>query len=169
MRFLSDEALLAQCRVDHYRGSGPGGQKRNKTSNAVRLHHDPSGIMVTGTECRSTELNALHALRRLRVKLAADVREPIDLMTFAPPDWFLSIRQDKRIAVSHRHEFYAAAGGLALDLLKALAGNPAAVAANLGVSTTAVIRLLAAEHLWWESANRIRAESGQKPLTARGK
>jgi len=166
-RFLSDDALLSQCRVDHYRGSGPGGQKRNKTSNAVRIHHDPSGVIVTATESRSTELNALHAIRRLRVKLSADVREPIDLTTFSPPDWFLSIRQDNRIAISHRHEYYAAAGGLALDLLKATGGNPASVAANLGVSTTAVIKLLQAEHAWWTVANQIRADNAMKPLTAR--
>ncbi len=125
--------------------------------------------MVTGTECRSTELNALHALRRLRVKLAADIREPVDLPTFTPPDWFLTIRQETRIAVSHRHEFYAAAGGLALDLLQATGGSPSAVAANLGVTTTALVKLLEMEHAWWESANRIRAECGQKPLTPRRK
>lgn len=167
-RFLSDDALLAQCRVDHYRGSGPGGQKRNKTSNAVRIHHDPSGVIVTGTEDRSTELNKLHAIRRLRVKLSADVREPIDLTTFSPPDWFLSIRSGNQIAVSHRHEFYAAAGGLALDLLKAVGGNPSSVAANLGVSTTAVIKLLQGEHAWWQAANQIRADFSLKVVRSIG-
>lgn len=166
-RFHNDDQLLAECRVDHYRGSGPGGQKRNKTSNAVRLLHQPSGVMVTATESRSTELNALHAIRRLRVKLAADLREPVDLTTFEPPDWFLSIRTGTAIAVSHRHDYYAAVGGLALDLLKATGGNPASVAANLGVSTTAVIKLLEAEHAWWTAANAIRAANSQKPLTPR--
>jgi RF-1 domain len=166
-RFLTDAALLTQCRVDHYRGSGPGGQKRNKTSNAVRIVHVASGVLVTATECRSTELNTLHAIRRLRVKMAADLREPIALETFAPPDWFLTIRAGNRIAVSHRHDLYGAAGGLALDLLKATAGSPSAVAANLGVTTTAVIKLLGDEHAWWMAANQIRAETGKKPLTAK--
>src|SRR5207248_2974059 len=50
---LANHALLADCRFDIARGSGPGGQKRNKTSNAVRLTHLPTGIHVTATESRS--------------------------------------------------------------------------------------------------------------------
>src|SRR4051794_1433885 len=142
LRLLNDDALLAQCRWDHFRGSGPGGQKRNKTSNAVRLVHEPTGIAVTATESRSLAENKLWALRRLRIKLAADSREPIDLVNFEPPDWFCSIRNNHRIEASHRHPLYAAAAGLTLDLFAALSGNPAAVAVNLGVSTTVVVRLL---------------------------
>src|SRR3989440_12503811 len=91
LRLLSDETLLAQCRWDQDRGSGPGGQKRNKTSNAGRLPHEPTGVAVTATESRSLSVNKLYALRRLRLKLAAALREPVDLPTFAPPDWFLSV------------------------------------------------------------------------------
>jgi hypothetical protein len=167
-RLLNDDALLAECREDHYRGSGPGGQKRNKTSNGVRLVHEPTGTLVTATESRSLKENRVHAIRRLRLKLAADVREPIDLADFSPPDWFVSIRHEKRIDASHRNPLHAAAGGLALDLLAALNGNPAAVAVNLGVSTTAVIKLLEDEPLFWAAANRIRAELGLGSLTHRG-
>ena len=166
-RLLTDDALLAQSRWDQYRGSGPGGQKRNKTSNTVRLTHMPTGTAVTAGESRSLSENKLRALRRLRLKLAADLREPVDLATFQPPDWFLSVRRQNHIEASHRHPLYAAAGGLVLDLLAALGGNPAAVAVNLGVSTTAVVKLLEGEPVLWTAANRIRGEAGMTPLTHR--
>jgi hypothetical protein len=166
-RLLSDDALLGESRWDQFRGSGPGGQKRNKTSNAVRLTHGPTGVSVTAGESRSLSENKLHALRRLRLKLAAELREPVDLATFEPPDWFLSIRRNNRIDASHRHPLYAAAGGLVLDLLAALGGNPAAVGVNLGVCTTAVVKLLENEPVLWTAANRIRAEAGMQPLAHR--
>ncbi len=167
-RLLTDEALLAQSREDHYRGSGPGGQKRNKTSNGVRLVHEPTGIIVTATEARSLKENRVHAMSRLRLKLATDVREPVDLTTFTPPEWFLSVRHGTRFEVSHHHPLFTPTAGLVLDLLAALAGNPAAVAANLGVSTTAVIKLLDGQPQLWTTANRIRADVGMGPLTHRG-
>lgn len=167
-RFLADKALLKQCRVDHYRGSGPGGQKRNKTSNAVRIVHLPTGVAATATEARSTAENMLRAVRRLRVELAAQVREEIDLAKFEPPDWLLSIRRERKIEASHRHVYYAATGGLLLDLMKALAGNPAAVGINLGISTTTVVKFLEQEHQWWAAANEIRAGVGLAGLVKRG-
>ncbi len=165
-RFMSDDRLLAQCRVDHYRGSGPGGQKRNKTSNGVRLAHKPTGILATATESRSLKQNHLYCLRRMRVKLAAEIREPIDSVRFEVPDWFLSIRHERKINISHRHEFYAPAAGLMLDLL-AMGGNPASVAISLGVTTSVVINLLQNETAFWAAANAIRKKLGLNPLQSR--
>jgi hypothetical protein len=166
-RLLSDDALLAECRWDTFRSGGPGGQARQKTSNGVRLVHGPTGTAVTATEYRSLAVNKLHAIRRLRLKLATDLREPVDLQRFEPPTWFLTIRRETRIEASDHHPLYAAAAGLVLDLLAVLGGNPAAVAINLGVSTTAVIKLLEAEPQLWAAANHIRADAGQPPLTHR--
>jgi hypothetical protein len=42
---LSERDLLAQCKVDTFRASGPGGQHRNKTESAVRLRHLPTGLV----------------------------------------------------------------------------------------------------------------------------
>src|SRR5262245_46387045 len=83
---LTDEQLLAQCEVDTYRASGPGGQKRNKTSSAVRLRHPPSGIMVIAEESRSQHENKAKALKRLRRALFLQLREPITPETLALAD-----------------------------------------------------------------------------------
>src|SRR6478672_12104952 len=74
---LSDGQLLAQCEVDTYRASGPGGQKRNKTSSAVRLRHPPSGLIVIAEESRSQHENRARALRRMRQALYLKVRDEL--------------------------------------------------------------------------------------------
>src|SRR5262249_41186565 len=74
---LSDAQLLAQCEVDTYRASGPGGQKRNKTSSAVRLRHPPSGLLVIAEESRSQHENRDRALRRLRRALYLRLRDEL--------------------------------------------------------------------------------------------
>ncbi|BFZ18546.1 hypothetical protein BsWGS_21584 [Bradybaena similaris] len=51
------------------RGSGPGGQAVNKTSNCVVLKHKPSGIVVKCHETRSLEDNRKLARQKLEEKL----------------------------------------------------------------------------------------------------
>lgn len=64
-----DETLLAACDVEFTRGSGPGGQHRNKTESAVRLRHRPTGLVAQASERRSQSQNLGVALARLRVLL----------------------------------------------------------------------------------------------------
>jgi len=71
---LPDDKLLAECSVETYRASGPGGQHRNKTESAVRLTHRPTGVVVTATERRSQHENRRHAVNRLRKAIALEVR-----------------------------------------------------------------------------------------------
>lgn len=51
------------------RGSGPGGQHRNKVETGVRLHHPSSGITITATAARSQKRNKELAMSRLIEKL----------------------------------------------------------------------------------------------------
>lgn len=50
-------------------GSGPGGQKTNKTSNVVRLKHAPSGFQIRFGETRSREDNRWLARRALAERI----------------------------------------------------------------------------------------------------
>src|SRR6478752_2320410 len=74
---LSEDQLLAQCEVDMYRASGPGGQKRNKTSSAVRLRHTPTGLIVIAEESRSQHENKAKALKRLWRALFLELRDQL--------------------------------------------------------------------------------------------
>lgn len=51
------------------KGSGPGGQKINKTSSAVQLKHLPTGVVVKSQETRSREQNRKNARRILGERL----------------------------------------------------------------------------------------------------
>src|SRR6478736_7040226 len=80
----SDDALIAQCEVDRYRASGPGGQHRNKTESAVRLRHRLTGVTAIGEDSRSQAENKVHAVRRLRSAIALQVREPVQIDGWRP-------------------------------------------------------------------------------------
>lgn len=69
MRPLDREALSGEVEVSTFRGSGPGGQHRNKTETAVRLRHLPTGITVISTKHRSQWRNREAAWERLLERL----------------------------------------------------------------------------------------------------
>jgi len=62
--------LSRECRIEFFRASGPGGQRRNKVETGVRIVHIPTGLRARASERRSQARNRAEALRRLAARLA---------------------------------------------------------------------------------------------------
>ena len=162
---LSDAQLLVQCEVDTYRASGPGGQKRNKTSSAVRLRHPPTGLLVIAEESRSQHENKAKALRRLRRAVFLHLRDelpPGDAT--GHPDLAPARGPDGRLVLAPKDPRFWPAAGVVLDVLQQSQAQVSTAADRVGVSTAHLIDFLLADPKLWQEANRIRVECGQKPL-----
>jgi RF-1 domain len=167
---LTDQQLLAQCAVDTYRASGPGGQKRNKTSSAVRIRHPPSGLIVIAEESRSQHENRIKALQRLRQAFYLKIRTPLAPEELAPEK--LSIREGYkgarnnagRLDLGKRDARFWPAAGVVLDVLDASAARVSDAAKALGISTANLLAFLQTSPKLWEQANILRVRFGHKPL-----
>jgi hypothetical protein len=161
---LDDQQLLRDCRVETYRASGPGGQKRNKTSSAVRITHSPSGVSAVGTESRSQHDNRRSALTRLRVELALAIRrEPAE----ARPAWWNQITAASgRLSVSTRSSHFAPAIAIIFDALDASAGSLPDAAALLGTTTSNLIDTCAKDPQVWAALQRLRQHHGRPTLVS---
>lgn len=64
-----DTVRKSDLRIDYYRGSGAGGQHRNKTDSACRITHLPTGLVGQSENSKHQRQNRTLAFRRLCAKL----------------------------------------------------------------------------------------------------
>jgi hypothetical protein len=159
-----DEKLLAECRMEFLRSSGPGGQHRNKTESAVRLTHLASGVVATATERRNQHENRRHAMARLRKALAMEVRCAVGSDESPSGNLRTVLTDPAWPRVSQRSDAYLPAAARVLDGLAAGEAKVSDVAARLGVSTASLVKFLSLDDDLWQAANRIRQRFGQKGL-----
>lgn len=72
----------SQLEITFSRGSGKGGQKRNKTSTKCRMVHIPTGIAVECDETRSSHQNRKIAFNKLAAQLIPLMKKQIKLVRF---------------------------------------------------------------------------------------
>ena len=170
---LDDKALLAQCSTKIHRSSGPGGQHRNKVSTACRLHHSPTGISATGNDSRSQALNRRNALKRLRMKIACQVRRPVAPQSPAVPAvataCLFSPRKgpsgaELRLQVGRKDHRFWQVGQFLLDLLDANQGRLAEAARALGIGTSNFISVLKEDRHLLAAAQDLRKRFGAGPI-----
>jgi hypothetical protein len=161
---LADAKLLAHCRVETFIASGPGGQKRNKTSAAIRITHLATSISATAADSRSQRENRIHALRNLRHKLAMEIRHDLDPLAYAPPKW---LAEYPGLHMNAKNPRYPALLAEVLDLLEAMQWSISQAAARLGVGTSALMRFLRDDPALWAEVNRKRISLGLPALRPR--
>ena len=162
---LADDALVRECDVGHYRASGPGGQKRNKTSSAVRLRHRPTGIAVTAAEDRSQAVNKIRAIRRLRQAIALQLRSTVDPDLYTPSELLATcVGADGELRVARRDHRYWLVVREILDVLAASEMRASDAAKRVGVTTSHLVKFLQKDPKLWERVNQMRAAAGVKPL-----
>lgn len=167
---LPDEELFALCRRENTRGSGPGGQHRNRVATAVRLTHTATGLMGQASERRSQKENAVKALFRLRLNLALDYRSPLKDEDFAipyqPGPWWTSRLRGQKIRINPEHRDFPSALAEVLDLLAFHQDDLPKTAEWLGVSTSQLIKFLATEPRALGSLNQRLQSAGRRTYRA---
>jgi hypothetical protein len=154
---LDNAALLKDCHQERYRASGPGGQRRNKVETAIRLHHRPSGLTAQAEESRSLEENRTRAIRRLRERMALELRAPLDLDVPHPAPEFVELRGPRGgLSVNQRNRAYPIVVATVLDALEAAEGSYAKAARALGLTTSQVLRFLHSDPQVWRAVEQAR-------------
>ena len=164
---LADPALLAQCEMDRLRGSGPGGQKRNKTESSVRLRHVATGLSALAGESRSQHENKARALRRLRERIAFDLREPVDLDDYQPPAALVALVEQEPIRKSEnwlRGPAYLCAVGHLVDLYQAVGCSLPESARRLGIAGARLDKVARADDRLMRKLGELRNAQRTRPV-----
>ncbi len=160
---FSEEQLLADCEIKRTRGSGPGGQHRNKVETAIVITHRPTGTTSHASERRSQLANRSVAVERLRISLAIHCRSDVSA-TRQPGERWASRTKSGKISVSQSHFDFAALLAEAMDFITSEEFNVSQAAKRLNVSTSQLIRFLKVEPNAFQFVNSQRQKREQHRL-----
>lgn len=172
---LPEDELLAQCEIGRGRTSGPGGQHRNKVQSQVKLTHQPTGIGAQAGERRSVRENRPVAVRRLRLRLATELRCAVPLGEIGSECWRSRVRRQRtargatassggRLEISARHWDFPSLLAEALDVLADGHWDLHKAAIRLEVSSSQIVKLLKSHPPAIALLNAARARRGEREL-----
>ncbi len=147
----SSEKLLKDCKITNFKASGKGGQKRNKTSSAVRINHIPTNIIVTNSSSRSQHENKGLAIKKLRYQIALNLRSEIDIKI-------------ENIEMSLRNPQYYLWVAFVLDILFNVDFDVNCLAKKINLSTSKILKLLHRDTILWQKINLERKKIGLREL-----
>lgn len=161
---LAEPELLKDCQTKTGRRGGPGGQHRNKVETAVVITHLPSGIAAEANERRSQAENLKVAIRRLRLKLACEVRDSEIVAEKLPTALWKQRLKAGRLKINPQHDDYPSLVAEALDAIAMLGGDVRAAAELLRTSQSQICKLLREHHPALSAMNKIREANLRAPL-----
>ena len=150
---MDDTALSAECLLDFHKASGNGGQHVNKTSSAVRIKHEKSGMESVCAEHRSQHDNRRCALEYLRHRIALNIRRPAD------PEFKIG-----EPPVSMKNPVYPLWMAKLLDVFAESEFNPRQTAEKCGTGSTKLIKLFYRDSSLWQHVQNMRVSAGLSPL-----
>jgi len=154
---MDDDTLCRYCTFEFFKGSGPGGQHRNKVSSAVRVKLEALGLAAEDCSERTQHRNRSRALEKLRRAIVISIRKPLAGAAGGGEDDASSGIPFECSIRNPRYHLFAA---LLLDRLEASGFDQRQVAEIYGVSPTALIRKTAADPVLWTWCQQRRRELG---------
>ena len=143
---MDDEELVRYCRLEFFKATGNGGQKRNKTSSAVRVTLEEYSITAEDCSERSQHRNRATALVKLRKRLAYAVRRE-----YIPPE---------QTVCSLENKMYPLFLAKLLDLLDSCAWDYRRAAETFGVTATSLLKMIARDSEFFIYYNNMRKSAG---------
>jgi len=148
---ITDDELVRLCEFIPFKATGRGGQKKNKSSSAVRLVHKPTDIAVTASKSRCQHTNRKMALNKLRYHIAFEVRcdtsPELTTMEMSPNNKKFYLWVAFIFDLLHRHHFAVSNCAKEID-----------------ISTSRLIKLLARDDTVWQQVNSQRKALNLTPL-----
>ena len=131
---MSLDELLRACSLKGFQGKGPGGQHRNKTNTGVSLTLAPYNLEIRSVESRSAKENKVHALHRMQMALALQIRE-------TPPEIEIPFPGSNG-HIQPSNPLFPLFVAHVFDIMAAKNGDTKAAAAAFNISPSALVKIL---------------------------